>query len=141
MNNYTLNLLLVSDWAKRNDIRLKSEIKRLNIGVSDELYSSVKSKVVEKALSLIEYNLSFNEYGRFRDMGAGRKKIESQQGNGDLIQKKYFYGNKKQELRKPKKWYSKTFYGRLYALQGVLGASISEQAISAVLDPLKSINQ
>jgi hypothetical protein len=85
---------------------------------------------------MIEANFSFLKEGRFVDMGAGRgSKIESQKGNREIIT------GKARKTRKPKKWYSRPFYGRLYALQGVMGANISEQAISAVLDPLKAINK
>jgi hypothetical protein len=134
--NYGLNLLLVSDWTKRTETLLKSQIKKLNIGVTDELYESIKGKVIEKGMDMIQSDFSFLQEGRFVDMGVGRgRKIESQKGNGEII------SGINKGARKPKKWYSKTFFGRLYALQGVMGANISEQAVGAVLNPLNSINK
>jgi hypothetical protein len=93
------------------------------------LYNSLRSKVYQIAGESIGADLSFLLRGRFVDMGAGRLKIESTNSNRDIL-----------ASRKPKKWYSRTFFGRLHALNGMVGANISEQAIKAVIEPLKAAN-
>lgn len=123
---------LAEDWAHRTENLLLSEIKRLNIGVTDELYNSLSSKVVQEASGMVNINLTFLLKGRYVDMGAGRGyakgKIETTRTNRERV-----------TVRKPKKWYSKPFYGRLNALMGVTGAKLSEQAVASVIEPLKAI--
>jgi hypothetical protein len=131
MSDYARALLLTTDWAKRTEAILKDQIKKQGIGVTDALYNSIKSKVFEKADLLIEAQFNFLKEGRFVDMGAGRGKMESQAGNKALLT-----GGKANGGRKPKKWYSRPFYGRLYALNGIIGAAISEQAVKSVVASL-----
>jgi hypothetical protein len=123
---------VVQEWATRTDQILLQQMKAMGIGITDELFASVRNRVYQQAGAQIGYDLSFLMRGRYRDMGAGRRrKIESIQSNGDIIR-----GQKKG--RKPKKWYSRAFYGRLSALNGVVSAKLSEQAIAAIVNPLKN---
>jgi hypothetical protein len=132
MSDYARALFLTSDWAKRTEVILKDQIKKQGIGVTDGLYNSIRSKVFEKADMMIEAQFNFLREGRFVDMGAGRGKIESQEGNKALLT-----GGKATGGRKAKKWYSRPFYGRLYALNGVIGAAISEQVVKSIIGELK----
>lgn len=123
---------LADDWAKRTDALLLANLKKLNIGVTDELYSSLQHKVYQIGSDIVGIDISFLLRGRFVDMGAGAgyKKgvFESQASNRAKL------------TRKPKPWYSKTFYGRLNALMGVTGASVSEQAVQAIIQPLNTFD-
>ena len=63
---------LVADWARRTDKILRDQIKKLGIGVNEDLYPSVASKTYALAAAEIGMDLSFLTHGRFRDMGVGR---------------------------------------------------------------------
>lgn len=144
---------LVADWARRNDRILRDQIKKLGIGVHEELYPSIVSKTYELAAAEIGMDLSFLTHGRFRDMGVGRgtqpgardltiggivAKVESQDRNGRIIRRergpggRFKKGEEKSKPRKPAKWYSRAFYGRLTALQGAVSGKMVEKAIAAV---------
>lgn len=144
---------LVADWARRNDKILQAQITKLGIGVHEELYPSVVSKAYELAAGEVGMDLSFLTHGRFRDMGVGRgtkpgardlsiaaaiTKVESQDTNGRVIRRqrgaggRFKKGPQQPKGRKPAKWYSRAFFGRLNALQGALSAKTCEKAIAAV---------
>jgi hypothetical protein len=132
-SNFSEVLQIVQEWAARTDQILHAQLKGMGIGISDELFNSLRNRVYQQAGTMIGYDLSFLMRGRYRDMGAGRRrKIESIQSNGDIIR------GQKKAGRKAKKWYSKAFYGRLSALNGVVSAKLSEQAIAAIINPLKN---
>ena len=114
---------LATEWARINDKVLKAHLVRLKINDTLTLSNSVNSKVTGANGSL-KIDLHFTDYGRYRDMGAGRKKIESTAGNRALITG--------QAGRKPARWYSKPFYSRLHALQGITSASMQEKVVSAI---------
>lgn len=145
----------VARWERRTVQILREQIKRLNIGVNEELFPSVLGKTYELAAAEIGMDLSFLTHGRFRDMGVGRgrsgdretrettiggiiAKVESQDTNGKLINRKrgqggrFVKGKQAPKGRKPAKWYSRAFYGRLNALQGAVGAKMVEKAVQAV---------
>jgi hypothetical protein len=144
---------LVADWARRNDRILRDQLKKMGVGVSEELYQAISSKTYELAAAEVGVDLSFLTYGRFRDMGVGRgtrpgardltiggiiAKVESQDRNGQLIRRQRGAGGRFQKAaaqpkgRKPAKWYSRAFYGRLAALSGAISGKTVEQAIRAV---------
>lgn len=128
MNLETLKIL--TRWFDRTEYILRLEKRKLDIGITEELDKSLSTAVHQRANDLLVGELEFLVRGRFVDMGAGRKRkvLESRDGNGDLL---------KVKKRKPKKWYSRAFYGRINDLQGVLGYKLMESAIDSVKDPLE----
>lgn len=123
----------VQSWADRTDQVLLMTMKRLGVGITEELFKSVQSKVYAKASEMIGYDLGFLTYGRFRDMNVGRGrgkdlslKFESTTTNREIIQ------GKNRKSTKSAKWYSKPFYGRLNALEGAIGIQMMEQSVRAV---------
>ena len=144
---------LVADWARRTDQILRDQLKKMGVGVSEELHQAISSKTYELAAAEVGMDLSFLTYGRFRDMGVGRgtrpeardltiggivAKVESQDRNGQLIRRqrgaggRFVKGAAGPKGRKPAKWYSRAFYGRLTALSGAISGKTVEQAIRAV---------
>lgn len=127
----------VSQWADYTDRLLLQMLRRYDVGVTEELYQSVRSKVYERSSALIGYDLTFLLRGRYRDMGAGRgrgknalpAKLESSTTNREIIRSR--------GKLKPAKWYSKPFYGRLNMLQGVIGMKLMEETIQVVKKPQK----
>lgn len=132
-NPLQAHLDIANDWAERTELVLKESIKKLGIGVTDELYSSLSTQVIQKGGELIDINLTFLARGRFVDMGAG-------QGYKKGVFESMASNKEKLIGRKPKKWYSKPFYGRINALMGITGATISEQAVRAIIEPLQQIS-
>ena len=117
-------------WTARTEMLLNLELDKKNIGESHQLRRSLKSRTFAKSNAVFEAQIDFLIRGRFVDMGVGRpRKIESRDTNAELIP-----GG-----RKPKKWYSRTFWGRLNDLQGVLGYRMMESAIQAIKEPLKEL--
>lgn len=126
---------LVEEWSDRTNKILKQQMKRLKVGDKGDgakaLFFSLRSNVYAKFGDKVQMDLSFLEHGRFRDMGAGsgkNGKIESMATNLGIA-------TKKKSNRKPAKWYSKPFYGRLNALMGVVSGNIQE----AVVETLKEL--
>jgi hypothetical protein len=122
----------LDEWADNTDQVLLQMLRRYDVGITEDLYNSVRSRVYEQGSALIGYDLSFLLRGRFRDMSAGRgrgkgalsAKLESSTTNREIIRSR--------GRIKPARWYSRPFYGRLNMLQGVIGIKAMEIAIRTV---------
>ncbi|PRY90564.1 hypothetical protein [Mongoliibacter ruber] len=123
---------ILTRWTERTSFLMKMEQKRLEIGDTNALNQSQAERVLQKSETLLESELEFLVRGRMVDMGAGRgsRKIETRDGNGRLVRGK-------NKPRKPKKWYSRIYWGRINALQGVLGFKLMESSIRSVKDVLE----
>ena len=110
---------LVRDWAERTEQILKEQFAKRKIN-QDELQRSIRFRVYQQSASLIGVDLHFLGYGRFVDMGVGRGAKQSLEGSRKL------------KGRKPKKWYSRPFYSRLYALNSIVMAELAETAIKEI---------
>jgi hypothetical protein len=109
----------VDQWADNTDQILLQMLKRYGVGITEELYQSVRHRVYQRSSALIGYDLSFLAV-----------KLESSTTNREIIQ-----GRGRSKI-KPAKWYSKPFYGRLNMLQGVIGMKTMEQSIQIVRNQL-----
>lgn len=106
----------LAEWAKVVDTRLKKQFAKRKIGFSDELFRSLHYEVFKAASGNDgEFRLSFLEYGRMLDMGAGRGAQHSIKEN-----RKAYRRVSDHHIRQPKKWYSPTAYGSLNRLIGSL---------------------
>jgi hypothetical protein len=109
---------------------LNRERKRLKVGESGKLDRSFQTRVLSLSQDTFQSQMDFLLRGRFVDMGVGRgRKIESRQTNRELLSPT--------KARKPKKWFSRAYYGRLNDLQGVLGYQLIEASIRSVKDNLE----
>jgi hypothetical protein len=124
-------LKLLTSWTQRTEYILRLEIEKNKIGDTGSLEKSLKSEVMRLSEEKLEAQFEFLTRGRFVDMGAGRnyRKLESRQGNEMLLNA---------SKRKPKKWYSRAFWGRLNDLQGAIGYQLMEEAIDTVKKNLES---
>jgi len=131
MNLETLQVF--TKWFERTEYILRLEKRKLDVDDTLLLDKSMHNQVHQRANDLLEGELEFLVRGRFVDMGAGRKAkvLESRETNGELIR------GKKRKIRKPKKWYSRAFYGRLNDLQGVLGFKLMEAAVDSIKNPME----
>ena len=115
-------------WLERTGQVLDGEIDRLDVKDSKELKKSLKFRLFRISADVIGGEISFLIRGRFVDMGAGRKK------KVDAFSEREDFGRRrrKQIGRKPKKWYSPAFFGRINDLQGALGFQLMEQALTEI---------
>lgn len=113
-------------WMEKTERQLLREIDAKDVKATEELRAGLRYVVKELGQGRMRGEFLFLPRGRFVDMGAGRKRsIERVEGD------------RRRKLRKPKKWYSPTIYGRLNDLMGALGIEFSEQAVQAIKDSLK----
>jgi hypothetical protein len=113
-------------WGDYVEQKMREALNSLDVGYSDELLRSLSHTVVAaNANHKGRYEQRFMEYGRFVDMGAGR-------GLQTEANKQRALRRKKAKGRKPKKWYSKTFYGSLNKLIGALSRNYAQFAMQQI---------
>ena len=119
-------------WADWIDKKLREKFTKMDIGVTDELLNSLGYQVFNKSgLNDGQYSLSFLEYGRMLDIGAGR-------GSSQRISnaRNAYKEASENKIRKPKKWYSKTTYGGLNRLINALINGYQPAIINTVKENL-----
>ena len=109
-------------WADIVIQKWEQKIIRLKIKKSGDLMNSFLAYVNREANgnpSMIEF--TFNYYGKFVDMGAGRGvKAGEHEGTN----------------RSPKPWYSRTFYSQLQVLPEILAGKYAEKGKMAIIETL-----
>jgi hypothetical protein len=106
---------ITARWLARTGQVLIGQMERLKVEDTEALKAGLSTRLSERGSGIIAAELSFLTRGRFVDMGAGRPTSLGTAGR-----------------RKPKKWYSPAFYGRLNDLQGALGIQMSEETMAAL---------
>jgi hypothetical protein len=121
-----LNLKLTAEaWAKIVIERWERRIRQLKIRHTGNLLSSFHHYVNTQANGNPELIVfTFNYYGKFVDLGVG---------NG-VTHDKIELSN-----RRPKPWYSKTFYGQLMKLREILQEKYSEKAQFTIITEIERI--
>lgn len=119
---------LVETWTRRNQEVFPSEVRKRRIGVTDSLVGSFDGNTAAAGF-MITSSQSFDDSGRFVDMGVGRgHAIEDRAGKAALMDE---ISGKAKSTRKPKKWY-RIFFARLNALEGAVGLKVMEKGVEAV---------
>jgi hypothetical protein len=126
---------LVERWLNKTVMYHHEAIDKLKVKDTAALRRSVRAELSKLADGYLEGKLFFDEHGRFVDMGSGRGYSFGKKTNRGRFDMEVGRKSRMRE-RKPRKWYSKVFYGRLNDLQGALGYKLMEQAISSVKDEL-----
>lgn len=123
---------LIQDWARYTAERLQRSIKKRGIGHSGDLSYSILYRLSAIANGDISSAIhEFNYYGKFVDMGVGRgQKIENVKSNGDIIR---MAG----EGRRPKKWFSKTYYAEVAELRNLLLIKYGETAAQNIKETIQ----
>lgn len=135
-------LKALNEYNVRAIAEARAAMKRAHVGVTEEGYNSFAYKAFQRGEGAYS-NLSFKEYLRFVDMGAGRGHplggltattvaLQSQKKTGlSLV---------KDKVRKPKKIYSKIVYGNLGYLYGKLLYGYTQETIDALKNELEQNN-
>lgn len=117
---------------------MKIAAKRLNIGVTGEGLQSLAYQALQEGGGAVS-KLSFKEYLRMVDMGAGRKHPLGGLTEVTVALKTLSHRGTKQVkdgVRKPKKFYSKIAYGKLTWLENKLLHGYTEETINQLKQQL-----
>lgn len=111
----------IAVWAQAIEQELKKKLVQKGVEHTGDLIRSLSYKVFSAAGGNSGgFSISFVDYGRFVDMGAGRARLNQTVSST----------TKKLKERKPVKWYAKTAYGMIYGpFLGALYRNYSEQII------------
>jgi hypothetical protein len=119
--------LTVEAWADIVIERWEQKIERLNIGSSGQLIKSFYHTVQTQSNGNPELIVfTFEYYGKFVDMGVGR---------GVTIEEVEFSN------RRPKAWYSKTFFSQLEKLKELLAEKYARKSQLAIITEIEKGNQ
>jgi hypothetical protein len=136
----TFVLRALSNYNTECIATMRIAAQRLKIGVTDEGLKSLAFKAYLNG-DAAHSSLSFREYLRMVDMGAGRghplgglvaTKVNLQASNKSGL------ALVKDKVRKPKKFYSKIIYGKLTGLQSDLLYGYTEETIAMLKQELQS---
>lgn len=117
----------LNEWAKLVDERLKAQLDKKGIGISESLRRSLAYRIAAFGFKG-KYSGIFNESGRMVDMGAGRKPKGLQSEANKLATIERAKGGK----RHAKKWYSKTMYGMLNNLIYRIANNYSDFVVNTI---------
>jgi hypothetical protein len=118
----------------------RAQMRKLKIGKTDEGYNSFAYKVLQSGEGAYS-QLSFKEYLRMVDMGAGRgHPLGGLKAVGVELQASRTKGLAfiSDKTRKPKKIYSKIAYGKLSHLMGKLLYGYTEETIAMLKSELEN---
>jgi hypothetical protein len=119
---------------------MQQAARRANVGVTDEAIKSLSYDALQQGAGGLA-NLSFKEYLRMVDMGAGRAHpLGGLTGMRVSLQSRRQEGiaQAKDNVRKPKKVYSKQAYGKLTWLQNKLLHGYTEQTIETLKQEMQN---
>lgn len=118
-------------WLDKTEGLLIQQLSKKKIGVTHELRKQMHKDLRARGMGYLEGEISMLTRGRYVDMGVGRghSLSGSSRGSFDL--------DSGRKGRKPKKWYSRTFYGRLHDLYGAIGYELAEQTLSSIKQSIK----
>lgn len=121
MSNLTDNIAFVENWAFYTSKLLANKRRQLKVYDSGDLEAS-EGYTVGSVGSMIRVEFFFLARGRWVDMGAGRK---------PNLNGRYQASTETPKGRKPKKHYSKPFYGRLNSLNEALSTQVAEEVLNS----------
>lgn len=123
----SVELAFIEEELRRFNVDIERSMRQamraLGVGVTDEGYQSIKAELLTK----VSTQLSFHEYLRMRDMGAGR-------GSKLGISNDSTIANR--TGRKPAQIYSKPVYGHLPRLVQNLVSNLTEETITRLKNQL-----
>lgn len=121
---------------------IRAQMRKMKVGVTDEGYKSFAYRIIQAGEGAYS-TLSFREYLRMVDMGAGRgHPLGGLTAVGVELAASKTRGLSlvKDKVRKPKKFYSKVAYGKLSYLQGKLLNGFTDETIAALKAELETPN-
>lgn len=121
MENLNLNLT-VQAWA---DIVIRiwlDKIEQLRINYTYQLADSFVNHIISHANGNVQkIEFAFNYYGKFVDMGVGKGVTLEDVRSGDTS-------------RKPKPWYSRTFYAEVQKLARLMAEKYARKGVLTIIE-------
>lgn len=137
MNDNTLLNETYEAWANITMERWMGKLEKLGIDIEGPLGRSITNHVITSAggdVARIEF--FFNFYGKFVDMGVGRGvKI----GDVKMLRvDRRLEGRKHGNLRRPRPWFSKTFYAERMKLIDILQRKYALKANLVIVNAIEN---
>lgn len=122
----------VDGWARITIEKWRKELKRQNIGITNELAQSFEHQVKRKGAEIAEVMLKFKMYGRFVDMGVGNgvKAYERGTNKANATASKRYGANVGFANRKGKHWINKIKTSQSLRLAELLGPKASQAIVN-----------
>lgn len=117
---------ILDDWSGLTVKAIQARMRRFKVGgktPGSTLIDSVRYRMYAAASGRVGAEFSFNDSGRFIDMGVGRGYPTSGPTSDRVV-----YGGEK-PLRYPKRVYARPFYARLNRLMETISVEVREQVI------------
>ncbi len=130
------NEQLLSDWARYTVYKLYEALNGFMIDINGPLFRSIQTELVKSGGDVEAVLLKFLQYGRFVDMGVGRGVPIGSAGSGAFSAARNADGKLKAYRRKPKHWYSKTWYAEVQKLKDLFVKEFGKDIPVAIHDAL-----
>jgi len=128
---------IVREWANIVVDRWRKRLRKLRIGVSDDLYDSFQLAIHQLSLGEVDrVDFSFLQYGRFRDMGVGKGTPLG------MVKENAIALNRTRAAvgRRPGKWYTKTLRAETRTLSDLLADFYQLKGSELALNLTERIN-
>jgi hypothetical protein len=109
-------------WADITIERWRTKIDRMGIGYTLDLENSLKAEVIAESGGnprMVEFSMLM--YGRFVDMGVGKGVTIDDVGSPNAN-------------RKPRPWYSRTFYAEVKKLASILAEKYARKGVLTIVE-------
>lgn len=128
-----------SMWAEVTIDRLHQALDKFNIGKLDgALWRSLQAEIVKSNGDVDRVITRFMQYGRFVDMGVGRGVSIGAAGTSAFAAARNANGTLKKYARKPKKWFSRTYYHEVQRFVELYSDEFSKQIPVQIAEALNA---
>lgn len=122
-------------WLEITEQKLIENAKAADLEKTKDLIGSIRAQVDSARGTRLEGSIAQLVRGRFRDMGERKIKADRK----GLTTNRRKLTDMKRRQKKHKSWYSRTFYGRLNALLGILGMTVANEALEITKENLPAV--
>lgn len=133
----------LNEYMQKNIVFIERAARAKRVGKTGEGIASLSYKRATQGAGTTA-TLSFADYLRYVDMGVGRahplgglRKVSVELASRNQVGRKFVKDN----IRKPKKIYSKTVYGNLGSLYGTLLYGFTEETIALLKKEIQQNKQ
>lgn len=125
-------------WGRIAIIKFQNKLRKLDIGVTDELFNSFEHKVQQTQSEVLGIAIKFRMYGRYRDMNVGRGLGAHERAHNNINRgaARRNGANVQYVNRSSKKWYNKTKMSQIYRLRDLLGEDLGNSISRHIADSL-----
>lgn len=125
----------LEEYSREVTLAMRRQIGQKKIIETGKLLKSLGYKVYQQAAEG-NTNIDFAEWGRFLDMGVGKgQPLSGLKATKAELKAKAGKGGK---IRRPRKFYSPTVYGKLNGLIGDLAYGFTEETIARLKEELQN---